>query len=98
MINIHVRKEDRELVSRASCGLDWMKTVQYIDPNEFPFLGSLLPDADTMFNSRQTVRLRKEISHESVRELLGETATSEIERLCLQVEKGMHLYLWFLGD
>lgn len=98
MINIQVRGETGDIVMRGSSGLDWTKTLQYVDADRFPFLGSLLPFADTMFNSRQTVRLRQEIADQSMRELLGYDSVAEIERLCLQVESGSHLYLWFLGD
>ncbi|MFJ8442622.1 hypothetical protein [Kitasatospora griseola] len=98
MINAQVRTESGEIVLRGSCRLDWMETVQRIDEDKFPFLSSLLPYADTMFNSRQTVRLRREIADQSVREIIGQDSVVEIERLCLQVENGSHLYLWFLGD
>jgi hypothetical protein len=98
MISFEVRTESGETVLRGSCGLDWTASLQRIDEDEFPFLGSLLPYADTMFNSRQTERLRREIASQSVREILGRDSVAEIERLCLQVENGSHLYLWFLGD
>ncbi|PAZ13714.1 hypothetical protein CLM62_22845 [Streptomyces sp. SA15] len=98
MINLQVRSENGDIVSSGSCGLEWTESLGRIDADEFPFLGSLLPYADTMFNSRQTERLRREIAHQSVRELLGPDTVAEIERLCLQVEEGSHLYLWFLGD
>lgn len=75
-----------------------METLQYIDEDDFPFLGSMLPVEDTMFNSRQTRRLRRELSSEYIRDLLGENVVAEIERLCVRVEDGVHLYLWFLGD
>lgn len=98
MITMQVRGETGDIVARGSFGLDWMTALRHVDADRFPFLGSLLPYADAMFNSRQTVRLRQEIADESVRELLGSEAASEIERLCQQVESGQHLYLWFLGD
>lgn len=98
MINAQVRKESGEIVLHGSCRLDWMRTVQHIDEKKFPFLSSLLPDADTVFNSLQAERLRKEIADQSVREIIGHDTATEIEKLCLHVEKGTHLYLWFLGD
>lgn len=98
MINLQVRTGSGEIVLHGSSRLDWMATLQHIDEGEFPFLGSLLPYNDTMFNSRQTVMLRREIANPSIRELLGRDSVAEIERLCLQVENGSHLYLWFLGD
>ncbi|MET9670631.1 hypothetical protein ABZY19_35610 [Streptomyces sp. NPDC006475] len=98
MINSQVRTESGEIVLRGSCGLDWMETVQRIDEDKFPFMGSLLPYADTMFNSRQAARLRREVANHSVREIIGQDSVAEIERLCLRVENGPHLYLWFVGD
>ncbi|WP_285566699.1 hypothetical protein [Streptomyces sp. RTGN2] len=98
MINMQVRDETGEIVENGSSQLDWMRCLQHVDDDRFPFLGSLLPFADAMFNSRQTVKLRREIVDEAMRELLGIDAVGEIERLCLKVESGSHLYLWFLGD
>ncbi|MFD4605638.1 hypothetical protein ACFWPQ_47460 [Streptomyces sp. NPDC058464] len=98
MITMQVRGETGDIVVHGSSQLDWMKTLQHVNADRFPFLGSLLPFADTMFNSRQTVRLRQEIADLSVQELLGQAAAAEIEGLCRRVERGSHLYLWFLGD
>lgn len=98
MINVQVRSETGAVILRGSCGLDWVNAVQHVDQDEFPFLGSLLPFADTMFNSRQVARLRKEVGSQLVRELIGQESATEIEGLCRQVESGSHLYLWFLGD
>ncbi|MFJ8634494.1 hypothetical protein [Streptomyces sp. NPDC093568] len=98
MLDLQVRGEADDIVMRGSFGLDWTEVLQHVDADRFPFLGSLLPFADTMFNARQTVRLRQEIADRSVAELLGRDAVAEIERLCLRVESGSHLYLWFLGD
>lgn len=98
MINLQVRTEAGEIVSRSSHGMEWTTALQDVDEDMFPFLGSLLPYADTIFNSRQTERLRREIASQFICEILGQDLVMEIERLCLQVENGMHLYLWFLGD
>jgi len=98
MIGIEVRGESGEIILRGSCRLNWMTTLHHINEEEFPFLGSLLPYADTMFNSRQAERLRREIGNQSIRDIFGQDSVAEIERLCLQVENGSHLYLWFVGD
>ncbi|MEV7387861.1 hypothetical protein [Streptomyces sp. NPDC091215] len=98
MISFQVRRETGDIVAHGSSQLDWMNTLQHVDADRFPFLGSLLPYADTMFNSRQIVRLRQELADRSVRELLGQDTAAEIEALCLQVEGTSHLHLWFLGD
>ncbi|RBQ20715.1 hypothetical protein DP939_06435 [Spongiactinospora rosea] len=97
MIDLQVREEGGEIVCQGSVGIDW-RVLQRIDEDSFPFLGSLLPYADTMFNSRQVVRLLREIADPSVRRILGHEVVEEIERLCAQVERGTLLYLWFLGD
>jgi len=97
VLNLQVRKETGEVIARGTGRLDWVD-LQSIDAEKFPFLGSLLPYADTMFNSRQTERLRKEIADRSVTEILEHDLLTEIERLCRQVENGSHLYLWFVGD
>ncbi|XRQ10015.1 hypothetical protein ACN3XK_03655 [Actinomadura welshii] len=98
MIDIQVRAESGEILSRGSLGLDWVATIQHVDGTAFPFLWSLLPYADTMFNPRQSERLRRELADKSIRKLLGQGLVTEIERFCLQVENEMHLYLWFVGD
>jgi hypothetical protein len=98
MIHLQVRGEGGAIVTRGSCGLNWSEALGQVDPGRFPLLSSLLPYADTMFNSRQAERLRREVSDQSVRDIVGDDAASEIERLCRQVEDGSHLYLWFLGD
>lgn len=98
MINAQVRTESGEIVLRGICRLDWTATLQWIDANQFPLLSGMLPYADTVFNSRQAERLRREVSSQAVCDILGRDTVVEIERLCLRVENGSHLYLWFLGD
>ena len=98
MIDLQVRTELGEIVARGSKGVDWSQALGEVDQEKFPLLGSLLPYADTMFNSRQVERLRLEVSSNSVRDIVGAGVASEIERLCLQVKSGQHLYLWFVGD
>lgn len=98
MINIQVRSEVGEVVARGISRLDWSSTVYHIDRNRFPFLGSLIPAGDTMFNSLQAKMLRGELGDQSVKEIIGPSVAAEIENLCVRVEKGMHLYLWFIGD
>lgn len=93
MINVQVRTESGEIVLEGNCKLDWMKTFQHVDEDSFPFLGSMLPYADAMFNSRQAERIRREIAGESIREIFGGNFVVEMEGLCLQVESGSHLNL-----
>lgn len=99
MINLQVRTEGGEIVTRGSArGINWSEALSQISQERFPCLSGLLPYADTMFNSRQAERLRLELASQSVRDILGEDTASEIEVFCRQVENGSHLYLWFLGD
>jgi hypothetical protein len=99
MINMQVRSEGGEIVTRGSTrGIRWSEGLAQIDRERFPCLGGLVPYADTMFNERQVERLRVEVASQSVREILGDEIASEIESLCRQVENGSNLYLWFLGD
>ncbi|HEY8983604.1 MAG TPA: hypothetical protein VIU15_29005 [Streptomyces sp.] len=97
MLTVQVRGESGNIVLRGECRLDW-QDLQYVSGDEFPHLGGILPYADTMFNARQVVKVRQEAGSPRIRELLGDGVVEEIERLCLAVEGGSHLYLWFLGD
>ncbi|MEH1017874.1 hypothetical protein V6U90_33040 [Micromonospora sp. CPCC 206060] len=98
MIDLQVRTESGEIVARGSVGLDWVSTLQYVNEDDFPLLGGLLPYGDTVFNSRQAGRLRRELAGLSIQGLIDYETAAEIESLCRQVESGSHLYLWFLGD
>ena len=97
MITVQVRGGRGDVVLSSECRLDWVD-LRHVDENEFPCLGSLLPYADTIFNERQVIRVRRELESQRIRELLGVDTAVEIERLCLAVEGGLHRYLWFLGD
>ena len=97
MIDIQVRGERGEVVVHGSYAVDWER-AQHIDQDAFPYLGSLLPYADAMFNARQIVKLRQELESRQIRELFSEGLIGEIERLCRRAESEPHLYLWFLGD
>lgn len=98
MIDLQVRSESGETVLRGSCGVTWTADLANLDASSFPCLTGLLPYADAMFNPRQASRLREEVADPHVREVIGVDAAQEIERLCLHVERGIALYLWFLGD
>ncbi len=98
MIDMQVRSENGAVVIHGSNGIRWSDALARLDPESFPCLSSLLPYADAIFNSRQTERLRREISDQYVRTVIGEAAAVEAERLSREVENGSHLYLWFVGD
>jgi hypothetical protein len=97
VLTVQVREERGDIVLRGKRRFDW-ENLQHISDDEFPLLGGLLPYGDTMFNARQAVKVRQEVGSPRIRELLGDDAVKEIVRLCLAVEGGSHLYLWFLGD
>jgi len=98
MIDLQVRTETGEIVAHGSCGVPWTDALGQLDQGSYPCLGGLLPYADTIFNARQVGMLAREVSSPAAREVLGEAAAAEIERLGRQVVSGSHLYLWFLGD
>jgi hypothetical protein len=98
VIDMQVRSENGAVVIHGSNGIRWSDALARLDPESFPCLSSLLPYADAIFNSRQTERLRREISDQYVRTVIGEAAAVEAERLSREVENGSHLYLWFVGD
>jgi hypothetical protein len=98
MINMQVRSENRDVVTHGSHGIIWSEALGQVDQDKFPYLSSLLPYADAVFNKRQAERLRLEVSHQSIRDIIGGGAAAEVERLCREVENGSHLYLWFVGD
>ncbi|BAL88332.1 hypothetical protein AMIS_31120 [Actinoplanes missouriensis 431] len=98
MIDMQVRSASGEVVVHGANGIRWSEALARLDPEDFPFLSSLLPYADAIFNSRQTERLRRELSDQNVRTIIGEDAAVEAERLSRKVEEGSHLYLWFVGD
>jgi hypothetical protein len=95
---MQVRRESGEVVIHGLNGIRWSEALARLDPENFPCLSGLLPYADTIFNERQTERLRRELSDQHVRTVIGEDAAVEAERLSREVEKGSHLYLWFVGD
>jgi hypothetical protein len=98
MIDMQVRSENGDVVTHGSRGIKWSEALAQVDPDNFPYLSSLLPYADAIFNGRQAERLRREVSHQSIRDIIGDGAAAEVERLCREVEDGIHLYLWFVGD
>jgi hypothetical protein len=98
MIDMQVRRENVEVVAHGSQGIKWSEALGRLDPDKFPCLSSLLPYADAIFNERQVERLRRELLDPHVRDIVGDGAAAEAERLCRQVENGSHLYLWFVGD
>ncbi len=98
MIDMQVRAEDGEIEAHGTQGVAWTESLTLLDQVKFPFLTSLLPYADTVFNERQAARLRREVADPVAREVLGEAVAVEIEERCRQVEDGIHLYLWFVGD
>ncbi|GAA0460110.1 hypothetical protein Aca07nite_42090 [Actinoplanes capillaceus] len=77
MIDMQVRSESGAVVIHGSNGIRWSDALARLDPESFPCLSSLLPYADAIFNSRQTERLRRELSDQYVRTVIGEAAAVE---------------------
>ncbi|KQV08729.1 MULTISPECIES: hypothetical protein [unclassified Kitasatospora] len=96
MINLAVRDDSGHAVARARAGVQWSAAFARLDPAEFPMLHALVPDGDAMFNGRQVPLLLAELDR--LPAACEGDWVAEARELCDVVERGMHLYLWFLGD
>lgn len=96
MINIAVRGDSGNVVASARAGLEWAAGFAELDPAEFPMLWALTPYGDAIFNQRQVPLLVAELGRLPV-DLGGDWVAQAFE-LCQVVERGLHLYLWFIGD
>lgn len=96
MIDLVVRGDLGDVVARAEAGLKWTNAFAGLAPSEFPMLFALTPYGDAMFNQRQIPLLQSELARLPAA-CEGEWV-SQARELCQVVERGTHLYLWFLGD
>ncbi|WP_329538440.1 hypothetical protein OG568_60420 (plasmid) [Streptomyces sp. NBC_01450] len=96
MINLAVRGDSREIVARAEAGVEWTAAFADLDAASFPMLFALTPDGDAVFNQRQMPLLLAELDR--LPAVCGGEWVAQARGLCQVVERGMHLYLWFLGD
>ncbi|MFD8077743.1 hypothetical protein ACFV3E_34405 [Streptomyces sp. NPDC059718] len=97
MINLQVRSESGTIEARARHGVVWGPELAGLDQSAFPMLGHLLPDADTVFNSRQVATLLDEVRRLPPG-VVTDAFARELVDLGRRVLDGQHLYLWFLGD
>ncbi|BBB00193.1 hypothetical protein RVR_7147 [Actinacidiphila reveromycinica] len=96
MINMAVRGDNRNVVASAKAGVDWTAGFANLDPAQFPMLRALTPYGDAVFNQRQVPLLLSELDRLPAD--LGGDWVGQARELCQVVERGLHLYLWFIGD
>lgn len=83
-------------MASAKAGVDWTAGFAHLDPGEFPMLWALTPYGDAVFNQRQVPLLLSELDR--LPSGLDGAWVGEARELCRVVERGLHLYLWFIGD
>lgn len=96
MINLQVRGDSGDIVARAEAGVAWTEAFANLDSADFPMLWALIPYGDAMFNERQIPLLVAELDR--LPAACGGDWVAQARELCEVVERGIHLYLWFLGD
>ncbi|GAA3639478.1 hypothetical protein GCM10022267_27420 [Lentzea roselyniae] len=96
MINMAVRGDDGNIVASADAGVKWTDAFAKLDPAAFPMLRALTPYGDAMFNERQMPLLLAELDR--LPAACGGDWVAQARELCHVVERGLHLYLWFIGD
>lgn len=83
-------------MARARAGVEWTAAFATLDPKEFPMLWALTPYGDAVFNQRQMPLLLAELDRLPAA-CAGEWV-AQVRELCRVVDRGLHLYLWFVGD
>ncbi|WP_206337083.1 MULTISPECIES: hypothetical protein [Streptomyces] len=96
MINLAVRGDSGDIVARAKAGVEWTAAIADLDAAGFPMLCALTPYGDAVFNQRQMPLLLAELDR--LPAACGGEWVAQARELCQVVERGSHLYLWFLGD
>ncbi|MGW7356238.1 hypothetical protein ACWGI0_06080 [Streptomyces sp. NPDC054802] len=96
MINLAVRGDSRNIVARSEAGVEWKAAFADLDPADFPMLIALTPYGDAVFNHRQMPLLLAELDR--LPAACGGDWVARARELCQVVERGTHLYLWFIGD
>ncbi|AKJ15603.1 hypothetical protein ABB07_37735 [Streptomyces incarnatus] len=96
MINMAVRGDSGNVVASAKAGVKWTAGFADLDSAEFPMLWALTPYGDAVFNQRQVPLLLAELDRLPAE--LGGDWVGQARELCQVVERGLHLYLWFIGD
>ncbi|MFI8438982.1 hypothetical protein ACIGJO_35730 [Streptomyces sp. NPDC079020] len=96
MINLAVRGDSGDIEARAQAGVEWTSAFADLDPADFPMLFALTPYGDAVFNQRQMPLLLAEL--DQLPPACDGEWVAQARELCQVVERGMHLYLWFIGD
>ncbi|MEU9138917.1 hypothetical protein AB0D33_23660 [Streptomyces sp. NPDC048404] len=76
--------------------MEWTAGFADLNPTAFPMLWALTPYGDAVFNQRQMPLLPAELDRLPTH--LGGDWVEQARELCQVVERGLHLYLWFIGD
>ncbi|WP_206433932.1 hypothetical protein [Streptomyces sp. ADI98-10] len=96
MINLMVRGDNKRIVARAAAGVEWTVGFPDLRSTEFPMLWALTPYGDAVFNQRQIPLLLTGLDR--LPAACGGEWVRQARELCQLVERGTHLYLWFVGD
>jgi len=91
-----VRGESGDVVARAVGGVKWKAAFWDLNPVQFPMVWALTPYGDAVFNQRQVQLLVSELDR--LPAACGGDWVGQARELCQVVERGTHLYLWFVGD
>lgn len=91
-----VRSDSGNVVARAEGGVEWTAAFPDLDPAGFPMLWALTPYGDAVFNQRQGPLLLSKL--DQLPAARGGDWVGQARELCQVVERGTHLYLWFVGD
>ncbi|MFD5632633.1 hypothetical protein ACFWJM_00585 [Streptomyces sp. NPDC127077] len=91
-----VRGDRGDVVACAEAGVEWTAGFADLNAMEFPMLWALTPYGDAVFNQRQMPLLLAEFDRLPAG--LGGDWVGQARELCQVVERGPHLYLWFIGD
>ncbi|MCX4757202.1 hypothetical protein [Kitasatospora purpeofusca] len=91
-----VRGDSGDIVASAKVGVEWTAAFADLDRVRFPLLWALDPSGDAVFNWRQMPMLLSELDR--LPAACGGDWVAQARELCQVVERGIHLYLWFVGD
>ncbi|MFC8830112.1 hypothetical protein ACFT9I_32850 [Streptomyces sp. NPDC057137] len=96
MIHLAVRGDSGGIEAHAQAGVEWTSAFADLDPADFPMLFALTPYGDAVFNQRQMPLLLAELDR--LPAACDGEWVAQARELCQVVERGLHLYLWFIGD
>jgi hypothetical protein len=96
VINLQVRGDSGSVVAHAEAGVEWTDAFADLDSDRFPMLWALIPYGDAVFNQRQVPLLLAELDR--LPAACGGDWVGQARELCQVVERGTHMYLWFVGD